>query len=443
MEEASHSPDVRQIDRSQLRRQPFPAAGRQDFRVFFSPDAHRRVHEHAAETTAVEVGGVLVGYWGEDENGPYVCVCEMIRAEATDSQFTQVTFTHETWARINRQMDEQFSELRIVGWYHSHPDFGVFLSDRDLFIHQHFFSNPGQIALVVDPVRKREGVFVWRDGRPVRCSHYWVGDRLVTDGSGSVDGSDAQANTADQADSDEVVDAEPTGPQSTLAGRPRPPWAAPVRGLSPTVVTGALLLLGFALGYLFRGLRSDWERLRLIEGTVAHYGLWKGLRPGLTQNLEAVKRELAAVSKELDGLELAERETAGPKTTETKAGEKPPLTPSQRRRALQDRLSLVQQFLSDLQAVYGLTEEEQRAVREQLAEKLAALSRVPLDDQLRTTADGPDAAGASGPQHQPTEKSPPTERHSGNEDRSAARGQGTSKRDSTAGGSDKTNSQTQ
>ena len=54
---------------------------------------------------------------------------------------------------------EYFANARIVGWYHTHPDFGIFLSDYDVFIHQHFFSGPGQIALVIDPVRKLEGVF--------------------------------------------------------------------------------------------------------------------------------------------------------------------------------------------------------------------------------------------------------------------------------------------
>jgi hypothetical protein len=72
-------------------------------------------------------------------------------------------------------MDEHHPGKKIVGWYHSHPDFGVFLSDMDMFIHRHFFNLPWQVAHVYDPIRKEEGVFVWRSGEPV-IEHFAVQD---------------------------------------------------------------------------------------------------------------------------------------------------------------------------------------------------------------------------------------------------------------------------
>ena len=36
--------------------------------------------------------------------------------------------------------------LKIVGWYHTHPGFGVEFSEMDLFIQQNFFGGPAQIA---------------------------------------------------------------------------------------------------------------------------------------------------------------------------------------------------------------------------------------------------------------------------------------------------------
>lgn len=43
--------------------------------------------------------------------------------------------------------------LRILGWFHSHPDFGCFLSTTDLKTQQFFFPESYQVALVVDPIR--------------------------------------------------------------------------------------------------------------------------------------------------------------------------------------------------------------------------------------------------------------------------------------------------
>ncbi|MFX1308969.1 MAG: hypothetical protein ACFE8C_04665 [Promethearchaeota archaeon] len=43
--------------------------------------------------------------------------------------------------------------LRIVGWWHSHPNFGCFLSQVDLHTQEYFFPESYQVALVIDPVR--------------------------------------------------------------------------------------------------------------------------------------------------------------------------------------------------------------------------------------------------------------------------------------------------
>jgi proteasome lid subunit RPN8/RPN11 len=48
-----------------------------------------------------------------------------------------------------------------VGWYHTHPGFGIFLSNMDLFIHRNFFPQKWHIALVLDPVNKKSGYFCW------------------------------------------------------------------------------------------------------------------------------------------------------------------------------------------------------------------------------------------------------------------------------------------
>ena len=156
--------DVRLLAREDLPHEAFPGGRNEGFRVFFTPEVHAALWKHAGEDTSVEICGVLVGSWHRDEVGPFVKIVESIRGEGAETRFAEVTFTHQTWAKINAEMDTKFTELSIVGWYHTHPDFGIFLSDRDRFIQEHFFSGPGQVAHVIDPIRKIEGVFVWRDG---------------------------------------------------------------------------------------------------------------------------------------------------------------------------------------------------------------------------------------------------------------------------------------
>jgi proteasome lid subunit RPN8/RPN11 len=229
----------------------------------------------------VEICGVVVGKWARDADGPYVLISEAIRGEAATNKFAEVTFTHETWARINAEMDTKFQGLAIVGWYHSHPGFGVFLSDRDRFIQEHFFSGPGQLAYVVDPVRKTEGVFAWHEGKPTLAPHYWVGDRVQV---GTPAGRE-----------------EETSPAS-LPGAAAP-GPAPARGGTdwlPLLSQAALGLLLFLLGFLLAGKMSEFERRQIEEraGQQA-FGRWAFLkfRPGLREELDRTLKDLLAAAE--------------------------------------------------------------------------------------------------------------------------------------------------
>jgi proteasome lid subunit RPN8/RPN11 len=44
-------------------------------------------------------------------------------------------------------------DLRVVGWWHSHPGLGCFLSTTDLHTQKYFFPESYQVALVVDPIK--------------------------------------------------------------------------------------------------------------------------------------------------------------------------------------------------------------------------------------------------------------------------------------------------
>jgi proteasome lid subunit RPN8/RPN11 len=119
------------------------------------------IYEHVFSNDTHEVGGVLVGRLGD---GALPTVSGSIAALEARGERASVTFTHDAWASVHEALERDFPGQQIIGWYHSHPGFGIFLSRHDLFIHENFFSDPRQIAYVVDPHAGTEGVFVWRDG---------------------------------------------------------------------------------------------------------------------------------------------------------------------------------------------------------------------------------------------------------------------------------------
>ena len=77
----------------------------------------------------------------EDEEGrPFVVVTDSLRAQHYESTKGSFKFTHDTWSAITREREQFPAELQMVGWYHTHPDWGVFLSGMDMFICDNFFN---------------------------------------------------------------------------------------------------------------------------------------------------------------------------------------------------------------------------------------------------------------------------------------------------------------
>jgi len=133
--------------------------------IYVSRRACEAAERHAAGDTSREVGGVLLGRYCEGPDGEFVQIEDALPAEAAESRAARITFTHETWARFAQRCEARGDDLQIVGWYHTHPGFGIFLSGHDLFIHRNFFTEPWHVALVIDPVRGDRGFFQWEETR--------------------------------------------------------------------------------------------------------------------------------------------------------------------------------------------------------------------------------------------------------------------------------------
>lgn len=128
------------------------------------------IRQHARSSLNAEICGALIGR--QSETG--TVVVGAVRGEGATHGGAHVTFTQEAWVRIHEEKDRKYSGLAIVGWYHSHPGFGVFLSDHDVFIHKHFFSGLGSLAWVYDPHSDEEGCFGWNGGEVRRLECFGV-----------------------------------------------------------------------------------------------------------------------------------------------------------------------------------------------------------------------------------------------------------------------------
>jgi len=159
------SPAARHFNRVAGRQLPagFPTWTAVDILIDEAPLLNAQVH--ALSSMHREVAGILVGPPPEKQpDGRYlVHITDTIIAKHTVMQGASVTYTPESWRYIHDELARRYPEETavIVGWYHTHPGFGIFLSGMDLFIHQNFFTQLWHVALVLDPQAQTAGFFCW------------------------------------------------------------------------------------------------------------------------------------------------------------------------------------------------------------------------------------------------------------------------------------------
>lgn len=74
-------------------------------------------------------------------------------------------FPPQKLAQVANDIVQGRIQGRIVGWYHSHPGHGLFLSQTDLDTHMQFYQfSPYAISLVADPKSAEFGIWIYENG---------------------------------------------------------------------------------------------------------------------------------------------------------------------------------------------------------------------------------------------------------------------------------------
>jgi proteasome lid subunit RPN8/RPN11 len=146
-------------------RRPLAESGGAAADVMLDEAPLRAMQAHALSSLDREVAGVMIGRQPEKQpDGRYVVhVIDSIAAKYTVMNGASVTYTPDSWRYLNDTLCERYPDETaiMVGWYHTHPGFGIFLSGMDLFIHQNFFTQIWHIAYVLDPRARTSGFFCW------------------------------------------------------------------------------------------------------------------------------------------------------------------------------------------------------------------------------------------------------------------------------------------
>lgn len=145
------------------------------FIILLDEDALQAIEGHAKKHTNiggragyhVECAGLLAGrpFYDGQRQVTFVVIKQMVETEAESQSPGSVRIVPEGFERAKRHIDAL--GLRVVGWYHTHPNYGIFLSTDDRTVIRSLFNASWHIALVFDPIRDHIGCFRGVEGERV------------------------------------------------------------------------------------------------------------------------------------------------------------------------------------------------------------------------------------------------------------------------------------
>ena len=133
-----------------------------------SPDCSEKVHvsslallkmlKHGRAGVPMEVMGLMLGQFVDD----YTINCVDVFAMPQSGTSVSVEAVDPVFQTKMLDMLQQTGRGEmVVGWYHSHPGFGCWLSSTDINTQSSFEAlNPRAVALVVDPIQSVKGKVV-------------------------------------------------------------------------------------------------------------------------------------------------------------------------------------------------------------------------------------------------------------------------------------------
>jgi proteasome lid subunit RPN8/RPN11 len=141
--------------------------------IFISQLALKQIAMHSKSDLGSEVGGVLLGRVYQYGAEIYLDVQAAIPAVTTDHGPIHFTFTADAWSQLHKDRAVRYPALDIVGWFHTHPNLGVFYSSDDVVVHSAAFTMPWHIGMVIDPIRKEMALFGWKDEELIICPSFY------------------------------------------------------------------------------------------------------------------------------------------------------------------------------------------------------------------------------------------------------------------------------
>lgn len=158
------SPRIVKEHRREFRTLPPPPKNRiifpkdekdKQFEFYIPKKCMDKINKHCQDFAdrRLEVMGFLVGDVYKFKELTFTLVKDVISSELESTRIS-VRFEKDGFGELFEKLENLKYDYIIVGWYHSHPGMGCFLSSKDIDTQKRMFNKPFHTALVVDPIKR-------------------------------------------------------------------------------------------------------------------------------------------------------------------------------------------------------------------------------------------------------------------------------------------------
>ncbi|MEO5927527.1 MAG: hypothetical protein ABIO72_02375 [Patescibacteria group bacterium] len=236
--------------------------GDDGFQVFLPAVIAERLVSFSKKHAPLEWAGLIGAERREDENGNYLQLVAIIPYQDVIATRTTVEMT-PTSERVARELLALiYPQAVSVGWCHTHPSLGIFLSSTDRAT-QSTWESKDSLAIVVDHTKYEAiGVFRGPDGKRLTLKKAGVSAREAVDVSVAVD--------FDLDDEPTLVNFTPPGFVTGAGTTTR------LRKISSVIATlavvGGLIVIGRTVLRLETTVRNLRDRINTLESTTTRNG---------------------------------------------------------------------------------------------------------------------------------------------------------------------------
>lgn len=130
------------------------------FDLYVSKTAAEKMANHSVKLmrTRAEAMGFILGDVCQKNDSIFVMARDIVTGDLESSP-NRVRFDHRNLSRLFSELDTSGFDYVIIGWYHSHPGFGCFMSRVDEETQSLLFCETFHSAIVLDPVKKEIQAF--------------------------------------------------------------------------------------------------------------------------------------------------------------------------------------------------------------------------------------------------------------------------------------------